>query len=408
MKFIVLEIKDRDLFTIYDVEKKGVCCCSAYTLKQLLEAKIDVIGCNVVNGKLKVFECDLDGNKRSRKASNCCTDTTKRSFATIVKGLDEKHYPRVKTERKTDIEERKVFIVNTEVKQYDVKKFILDEKSLVQLGSAYTCYNKNSVTGLVLNVTDSMVSVYSLDEGKQIRLGTSVIKEVKSTRLTEDKRKFYEQLTKDQKKVNALRNKKQSLEMELEEERKKLIQKYQGKLEDLYTQILAAEETLKANALKSASKMNVALTQDEVIQLLKEKLKTKLWYSYTGYRGCFGEDDVNEFEISIVQRDAKVQIKFRASVECREDYMWIKDNIGHVEYDGTLSIDSRAKKGPDASPYFDKLRCGLHNGKKIFYYGSNGEVSKGYFTKNFVYQYDFDGIKYLTRDLVNKIIERIS
>ena len=128
MKFIVIEIKDKDLFTIYDVEHKGVCCCSAYTLKQLLSDHNEVLGCQVVNGKLNVFECDLDGNKRSRKASNCCTDTTKRSAVTIEKGLDEAHYPRLKTERKLDTtalknETRKIKGVDLHIN--DVKRFDL-------------------------------------------------------------------------------------------------------------------------------------------------------------------------------------------------------------------------------------------------------------------------------------------
>ena len=37
MKFIIVEVKGKDLYTIYDTEHKGVCCCSMYTLKQLVK-----------------------------------------------------------------------------------------------------------------------------------------------------------------------------------------------------------------------------------------------------------------------------------------------------------------------------------------------------------------------------------
>lgn len=99
MNFSIIEIKDKDLFVIYDMENKGACCCTKYTITELLKMGHNIYGTNVVNGRLKILECDLNGNIRNKKASNCCNDLTKRSASTIVKGLPEKQYPRVKQNR---------------------------------------------------------------------------------------------------------------------------------------------------------------------------------------------------------------------------------------------------------------------------------------------------------------------
>lgn len=102
MQFIVVEQKEKDLYTIYDVVNKGVCCCSLYTLKQLLEMHHEIIGVTNVNGKLRVQEMTLEGKTRNGKAPIICEDTTKRSAVTIAKGLPVKQYPRVIQKRKFD------------------------------------------------------------------------------------------------------------------------------------------------------------------------------------------------------------------------------------------------------------------------------------------------------------------
>lgn len=102
MKFAIIEIKGNDTYVIYDMENKGACCCTAYTIKQLLESKVQIAGVGVQNGRLKLYETDLEGKKRTKKAGNTCSNLTKRSAVTILKGLDEKHYPReVKARRGT-------------------------------------------------------------------------------------------------------------------------------------------------------------------------------------------------------------------------------------------------------------------------------------------------------------------
>lgn len=98
MKFIVVEIKERDTFVLYDVVNKGVCCCSKYTLNQLVkDYKCEVVGFDVSSNK--VVACGLDGTPRKTQPTSLCDDLTKRSAVTIAKGLPESKYPRNKTER---------------------------------------------------------------------------------------------------------------------------------------------------------------------------------------------------------------------------------------------------------------------------------------------------------------------
>ncbi len=99
MYFSIIEIKDKDLFVIYDMENKGACCCTRYTITELLKMGHNICGAKIVNDRLKIVECDLNGNVRNKKAPNCCDDLTKRSPSTITKGLSEKQYPRVKQNR---------------------------------------------------------------------------------------------------------------------------------------------------------------------------------------------------------------------------------------------------------------------------------------------------------------------
>ena len=99
MNFSIIEVKDKDLFVIYDMENKGACCCTKYTVTELLKMGHNICGAKIVNGRLKIAECDLNGNLRNKKAPNCCDDLTKRSPSTISKGLSEKQFPRVKQNR---------------------------------------------------------------------------------------------------------------------------------------------------------------------------------------------------------------------------------------------------------------------------------------------------------------------
>lgn len=95
MLFYVVQKLNNKECIIYDVENSGVCCCTVYTLNQLIEMGHQVVG---YDGK-KLFEVDLKGNKRENKAPIMCEDLTKRSAVTIAKGLNEKDFPRVKKAR---------------------------------------------------------------------------------------------------------------------------------------------------------------------------------------------------------------------------------------------------------------------------------------------------------------------
>lgn len=99
MVFYIIEIKARDLYVIYDAQNQGVCCCSLYTIKQLTDMGHSVIGYDPTRPRNCVFEVDLNGKPRQKKAPIACEDETKRSAVTIARGLDEKHYPRIKQSR---------------------------------------------------------------------------------------------------------------------------------------------------------------------------------------------------------------------------------------------------------------------------------------------------------------------
>lgn len=102
MHFRIVEIKNNDLYVIYDVDNGGVCCCSRYTLMKLIsEYKQQIEGVKLGKRNLEIQEVGLDGKLRMKKASVICEDETKRSAVTIMKGLSEKQYPRVKQERRS-------------------------------------------------------------------------------------------------------------------------------------------------------------------------------------------------------------------------------------------------------------------------------------------------------------------
>lgn len=151
MTFIIVEIKDKDLYTIYDTENKGVCCCSMYTLKQLVkDYKCKIIGLKNKSGKLFCEEHNFDGTIRKRKAPCICQDETKRNARTIVRGLGEKDYPKETKGRAgifSNIEENKPVVVETEGKKINA---ILCRTSsgVVCCDSEFHVIDKNKITSI--------------------------------------------------------------------------------------------------------------------------------------------------------------------------------------------------------------------------------------------------------------------
>lgn len=84
--YIILERKGSDLFVIYDMQTKGKCCCSLYTIKQLVEMGHSVYGYRVINGRAVIDECTINGEVRVTKKVYDI-DLTKRSASTIIKGI---------------------------------------------------------------------------------------------------------------------------------------------------------------------------------------------------------------------------------------------------------------------------------------------------------------------------------
>lgn len=400
MKFIVIEIKDKDLFTIYDAENKGVCCCSAYTLKQLLNDHNEVLGCKVVNGKLNVFECDLAGNKRSKKASDCCKDLTKRSASTIEKGLLESKYPRIKTERSTvSVDFEPVMIAGTEVRTNQVKKLEFA--------------NENGVSCIILDATQGRTSidVFSVDSDAGIStIPIKSITAVKSTRLTEDKRKIYDRIAAENLKVVTNQKKYKALREEWSREQAKVNEKYAPKVRNLEETIRTYVESRKNVLHKALMKMDSGYSES----MIKDEIEkfVNLSYHYAGDRGYITERGTEPFDVYVSHKGSVLTVSFVATIECRETRDWIIDTIGYEEYDGTVMIDSDDVPQPQAEKEFRHFHCNLNLHpkaylKKSFFYNSSGETSKGYFGKNFCLTYTFKGLNTVTKEQLKGIIAQI-
>lgn len=92
--FSILENKGNGIYTIYDMERKGVCCCTLDTLVDLQKAGHTVHGLFVTEeGKASVSECDVNGAVRESKAPVYCDNLITRNLSMILKGLPEAEYP---------------------------------------------------------------------------------------------------------------------------------------------------------------------------------------------------------------------------------------------------------------------------------------------------------------------------
>lgn len=105
MMYVITEKRDNDRFVIYDMKNKGSACVSKYTIKQLIEDNSTIIigvtysfkevGSNEVMIE-NIIPHSKDGKAPvTRQIKNAFVPDTKRSYATVIKGL----YPS-RTEKK--------------------------------------------------------------------------------------------------------------------------------------------------------------------------------------------------------------------------------------------------------------------------------------------------------------------
>lgn len=90
MEFVVIEKRDNDRFVIYDIENKGSCCCSKYTMKQIIDAGHTIYGVryNGVNiGVNDIVPLLKNGQPRQKMEHYSLVPDTKRSAVTILQGL---------------------------------------------------------------------------------------------------------------------------------------------------------------------------------------------------------------------------------------------------------------------------------------------------------------------------------
>lgn len=403
MKFILVEIKDKDLFTIYDVKNKGVCCCSAYTLKQLLSDHNEVIGCQIVNGKLTVFECDLDGNKRVRKASSFCDDITKRSAVTIERGLDERHYPRVKSERKSKQNDVSFIIKDMSNREHilhinDIKKFIKkDTSEFIGQVVSYDIQNK-------------MLLVISEEFGRLSLRPEFTIIDIKSCRLSDSKKKFFNKFSKYNEQYYNSSIELFNVKNQYQKEQQDLYNRYSAKIRNIEDRLkeltTKSVQIIENNALNN----NVILTIDLIKKLTKETLGDKLAYFYEGNIGYISRSKSNTrglLNVQVSNDSNKLVFCFYISIDCREDRSWIRDNIADEEYDGTLSINTDVYTGEKAAKYWSKMYTNLHKGIKKFSYGCRGDIDKGYYSKDFILEYSFPCKNGITKDDLMKLLSKI-
>lgn len=180
--FRVVEVKNNDLFVLYDVECGGVCCCSKYTINQLMQdygAKIE--GVTVTEKGIRAQELGLDGKVRAKKAPIICEDETKRSAATIMRGLDEKHYPRVKQERRGKGSIVKLSYITRRSKQrvegamaiqYDNDTFLLEDMGVLLRAAHPELKIENyAATADEIKYMEYINSKYDEKEGLRLEIG---------------------------------------------------------------------------------------------------------------------------------------------------------------------------------------------------------------------------------------------
>lgn len=90
MEFVVIEKRDNDRFVIYDIENKGSCCCSKYTMKQIIDAGHTIYGVRYNGENIGVNDIVpllKNGQPRQRMEHYSLVPDTKRSAVTILQGL---------------------------------------------------------------------------------------------------------------------------------------------------------------------------------------------------------------------------------------------------------------------------------------------------------------------------------
>lgn len=85
MVFYIIEKKANDLYVIYDSMNGGMCCCTPYTIKQLIELGHEIPGV-ILSPKFSVTILTKSGEV-AKKYRVYNVDETKRSAVTIAKGI---------------------------------------------------------------------------------------------------------------------------------------------------------------------------------------------------------------------------------------------------------------------------------------------------------------------------------
>lgn len=422
MKFIVVEIKQKDLYTIYDADNKGVCCCSAYTLAQLQALGHTIIGFNTVAaGRISVKECGLDGKPREKKAPVICTDETKRSASTIARGLDEKHYPRVKQERNSTqsintvnlagLPQYKVAIRNQQtilMRVGDIFKF-----DVCSQGNAKEAGEISEIVCVIIKIyefSDTLVPSGKCHEihvitktGEYLRFSAKCVISANSCRLSQNIRQTLYAVAENTETERIIHQQEQELRDSKQAELKSVTEKYQCKFEKLSnqaTQLQQQRQILCNTLMQDSGIVSVEYMQNYIKKHYAENLQYQICRRTVDDCNAetYGTFDVY---IGYNKQRAAWLINFIADIPQRTSYRELREKpYFYEEYDGELfglSDDELLKKlGKNAytelkAKYQKTLLHTLNNCEFKLTFDASGESRKGYYSYTYIMVYEVKG-----------------
>lgn len=418
MQFIIVEIKQKDLYTIYDVENKGVCCCSTYTLAQLQSAGHKITGFTVnSDGKYGVKECGLDGKPRTKKAPIICADETKRSAVTIAKGLDEKHYPRVKQERSGEAADKtvvttaqtyNVVIAKNQVvpmRVGDIFKFGLQTERNEQLTEFVGVITDVHTYNAFGNQDDQryVLSVVTKDGLSVANINANQVLFVNSCRLTPDVRNALNNVADAVLKHTELQKQYNQIREEQRQEERKIHDKYAPRYDKLNAK-MQNQVQQKTSAMEKLMLLNGTIDGRYMQEYIKQHYAERLAYKICRrmYDDC-GASDTGSFAVSVYydRKKSAWRFGFYAKIEQRSSYMTLRSKpFFYEEYDGELIglEDAELEKALGKLEYVRlkeqyeyTLTHSLKDGRFELAFDSSGESRKGYYAYIYEVVYEFKG-----------------
>ena len=268
MKFVIVEIKNRDTFVLYDTINKGVCCCDLSALHKLVfDYKCEVVGFDTVTHN--IVACCLNGTPRKTKTQSMCDVSIKRSAALISKGLPADKFPRsVKQHRNYPLHSRVIKTDSGDIRvtEGDILEFTTSENQkfvgLVVYASFSLALTSNFVlfNNLFLFIDGSLEILYS------------AYKSIQPCKISDSHRTYLHNVFNIYRQVAVLDAKRVTVSSaEQQSSVKLLIAEKQAELQQLNV---------------SYANSQIFLTDIKMKAVLNEHLKDKLWYKIEDISAC--------------------------------------------------------------------------------------------------------------------------